>query len=125
MMYNISMCKNHLRVALLASVFISGVSLAGVPAIKKQCDICHLPHTMAGEALLRAPISELCVDCHQDRKPPGDHVVDVVPSMPVGNLPLDEGMMTCVTCHDPHGSAGFPKLLRDKPGRLCSHCHKM
>jgi len=122
-MYNILMSRALLVLAMVL-LGLGSVS-ARVPEIKKQCDICHISHAMGGGALLKAPLSELCLDCHQDRKSPGDHVVDITPSMPVGNLPLDDGIMTCVTCHDPHSSGEYPKMLRDKPGRLCSRCHKM
>jgi predicted CXXCH cytochrome family protein len=31
----------------------------------------------------------------------------------------------CATCHDPHGTAGYPKLLRKSKtfSELCFHCH--
>lgn len=121
--------------ALLICIALSAVTVAltaftasgesRLPAIKKDCGTCHLSHTMGGEALLRAPLSELCLECHPDRKSPAEHRVDMMPTMPVLNLPLEDGKMTCVTCHDPHGKEPFPKMLRARPSKLCGMCHKM
>ncbi|MDP2166874.1 MAG: cytochrome c3 family protein [Thermodesulfovibrionales bacterium] len=97
-----------------------------VPPIKKDCGSCHVSHKMATEVLLKSPLSELCAGCHPDRQAPNEHVVDIVPSMPVSNLPLsDSGKMTCITCHDPHGKGDFPKMLRARPSRICAYCHRM
>ena len=96
------------------------------PPIKKACDTCHISHTMGGKMLLKAPLSELCLDCHPDRVAPAEHKVDIVPSMDVERLPLDgEGRMTCVTCHDPHGTSGLARMLRVESSKLCRYCHKM
>ena len=97
-------------------------SASEIPEIKKECSICHLSHSMSGAILLNKPLSGLCLDCHADRKSPGDHIVDVVPSMDVRGLPLTEGKMTCVTCHDPHKDP-FGRMLRADPEKLCSICH--
>ena len=94
-----------------------------VPAIKMKCGTCHLSHDMAAMTPgLKKPVSELCFGCHKDRKPPGEHVVDVVPSMRVNDLPLTNGKMTCITCHDPHKNP-YGKLLRVSPQELCRRCH--
>lgn len=94
-----------------------------IPEIKKNCNICHLPHDTSGK-LLNAPLTELCLDCHSERRSPAEHKVDILPQMPVGNLPLYEGKITCITCHDPHGKGGFPSMLRERPRLICTKCHK-
>jgi predicted CXXCH cytochrome family protein len=96
---------------------------AEVPAIKKDCKICHGSHAMAGQILLNKPIVELCLDCHPDRKAPNEHKVDMKPSMDVEGLPLIESKMTCVTCHDPHKNP-HGMLLRAPAKDLCLVCHK-
>jgi predicted CXXCH cytochrome family protein len=54
---------------------------------------------------------------------PNEHTVDVIPSMDVGGLPLKEGKVTCVTCHDPHKNP-YSMLLRVPAKDLCLVCHK-
>ncbi len=91
------------------------------PAEKHECSYCHLT---SDKMQLKAPLAELCLECHSDRKSPNEHKVDILPSMKVVDLPLGkEGTMTCITCHDPHGKSGHPMLLRANPSEICSKCH--
>jgi predicted CXXCH cytochrome family protein len=118
-----------LFLTVLAAVLLSAGNAfpeEAVPPIKKDCRTCHISHDMGAGVLLKMPLSDLCIDCHSDRLPPYDHMVDIVPSMPVKNLPLDrEGRMTCITCHDPHGKSGLVRMLRAKPRDICKYCHQM
>lgn len=91
-----------------------------LPEIKKDCATCHRDITR-GPALHK-PLSSLCLDCHPDRDASSEHRVDIVPSMPVLRLPLVEGKITCITCHDPHANP-YGKLLRAPAKALCSRCH--
>ncbi|HYA32296.1 MAG TPA: cytochrome c3 family protein [Thermodesulfovibrionales bacterium] len=93
------------------------------PAEKHQCDNCHVFSDKSPGVVLKAPLSALCVGCHSGRTLSGEHIVDVVPSMKIDELPLSNGKMTCVTCHDPHEKSGYPKFLRVKPTDLCLKCH--
>lgn len=93
------------------------------PAEKHQCDYCHVFTDKSPGAALKAPLSGLCVGCHTGRTAAGEHVVDIVLAMKVDELPLSNGKMTCVTCHDPHEKSGQPKLLRVKQTELCLKCH--
>jgi predicted CXXCH cytochrome family protein len=95
-----------------------------LPAAKKDCGACHTAAApAAGNAALRKTLSDLCTDCHRDRMPPNEHRVDIVPAMPVKDLPLaDGGMMTCFTCHDPHRNP-YGGLLRKPETALCLSCH--
>lgn len=83
-----------------------------------MCTRCHNPHASANEALLRAKVNELCLDCHLRR-------ADSVPSryLPTIGLvednsrghpyqrhpvsgsgdPIRGGEMSCLSCHLPHG----------------------
>lgn len=95
----------------------------GVPEIKMACSACHGSHnTNVPEPLLVKPLSALCLGCHQDRTAPNEHVVDVVPKTKVQGLPLKDGKMTCVTCHDPHKNVNG-KMLRLPQKDLCLRCH--
>ena len=94
-----------------------------VPKIKKDCTICHGPHEKKkGSTLLIKPVEELCVTCHADRMSAKEHKVDIVPPMKVWNLPLLNGKITCITCHDPHKNA-YGRMLRMPESDLCLQCH--
>ncbi len=95
-----------------------------MPEIKKDCTACHTSHDVKkGTPALKKPVSELCIECHPDRKAPNEHKVDVVPKMKPEGLPLADGRMTCVTCHDPHDNK-YGSLLRMTENKLCLTCHK-
>ena len=94
-----------------------------MPEIKKDCAICHVPHSSGGMLALKEPVTQLCIGCHPDRKGSVEHKVDVVPPMPVPGLPLTEGRVTCITCHDPHTNNNG-KMLRISSEKLCLACHK-
>lgn len=103
-------------------VFTAAAHSEGPHLKNKDCGICHVSHM--GGTLLREPLSGLCIGCHPDRVK-ADHAVDIVPSMDVGELPLDkEGRMTCATCHEPHNREGVESMLRAEPEKLCGQCHK-
>lgn len=97
-------------------------SAVHAPQIKSDCNICH--DTKSARLPLKSPLSGLCLGCHPGWGPPTGHIVDLVPSMEVNGLPLQDGRMTCVTCHDPHGKAGFGKMLRAKADEICHRCHQ-
>jgi predicted CXXCH cytochrome family protein len=93
-----------------------------LPASKQDCSLCHTGAAGKGPGALRKGLSALCLDCHPDRVAPAEHKVDIVPPMAVKALPLFEGAMTCVTCHDPHANP-YGTLLRKPEAELCLSCH--
>jgi len=93
-----------------------------LPDVKKDCATCHLPTGTAKVGELKKKLSALCLDCHGDRKAPVEHKVDIVPTMEVRGLPLTDGTITCITCHDPHANT-HGSMLRMKNGDLCLVCH--
>jgi len=108
-------------------LFFAAAALSGqrtvehpLPESKTDCSRCH-PDGGTGPGL-RKKLSELCIDCHRDRTAPAEHKVDIVPTMDVHGLPLTDGRITCVTCHDPHRNP-FGSLLRRKHTDLCLSCH--
>ena len=122
------------RVAILVSLALLAAGCAGtsrpsaaadgfpLPGVKKDCTTCHVPAGPSGTGALRKGLSDLCTDCHRDRVPPQEHKVDIVPTMPVKDLPLTDGRMTCFTCHDPHRNP-HGGLLRKPETELCLSCH--
>jgi len=83
-----------------------------------QCRECHSPHkpvvrpefTTVGNRRMDA-VSAACTTCHQDTA-----ASFTLPS----HHPVREGGVSCVSCHDPHGSDGVRQLARvDR----CISCH--
>jgi len=85
---------------------------------KVACVECHSVHAAKSpgqKALLKtASVSQLCVQCHQDK-----HLA----LARTAHMPLREGGMTCVDCHDPHGTATPHNLKAATTNELCLTCH--
>lgn len=81
-----------------------------------SCTSCHSVHSFETEAsLLKVAQPKLCYTCHTDVKPafvqPFHHRVD-------------EGLMTCSDCHDPHGTFEEKQLKSTADQNLvCTKCH--
>jgi predicted CXXCH cytochrome family protein len=90
------------------------------------CVACHDPHATNHQFMLHKPVNELCVSCH-----PG--LAGITRGHPVGGHPVagpDERRrkgreLSCVSCHDPHGTP-HPDLLFETylGGQFCRKCHK-
>jgi DmsE family decaheme c-type cytochrome len=80
------------------------------------CNSCHSVHAFHSEAnLLKVSQPKLCYGCHTDIKPafaqPFHHKVD-------------EGLMNCSDCHDPHGTFKAKGLRSSVAGdAVCVKCH--
>jgi predicted CXXCH cytochrome family protein len=83
-----------------------------------HCHVASTTPTAAGTipyTPLRRTIRSLCLQCHEthlDYFSPG-HLDRVVPQrmrsvVKEAGLPLQDGRITCVTCHNPHGVETFP-----------------
>ncbi|MEW6746470.1 MAG: cytochrome c3 family protein [Planctomycetota bacterium] len=81
-----------------------------------SCMICHAAHSSKEPALLKAGAIRTCLPCHEMQRhghPLGADRID----------PRTGQGITCVTCHDPHGT-DFPYQLRGDQSRgLCLECH--
>ena len=107
-------------------VLMTGILFTGnvFSAQKHECSYCHVTSDKTVQQQLKPPLSELCAECHPDRRSPNEHKVDIVPSMKVVEFSLSkEGKITCATCHDPHETGGYPMLLRASQETLCFRCH--
>lgn len=62
----------------------------------------------------RSQINATCLGCHQTEA--------AQLSMPYHH-PLREGKMSCVDCHDPHGSTSGRNLRMSNVNELCMSCH--
>jgi predicted CXXCH cytochrome family protein len=95
-----------------------------LPQIKKDCTICHQPAGAHSVGNLKKPLSDLCLECHRDRRSPNEHKVDIPARTEVKGLPLFDGKITCLTCHDPHANT-YGSMLRMTAGDLCMVCHPL
>jgi len=80
------------------------------------CSDCHNPmvkNSLNG-ALVRSTISETCFNCHQQQR---------ADFHKRSHMPLPEGKMSCVDCHNPHGSSTRPLLKGDTVNDVCYTCH--
>ena len=66
----------------------------------------------------------LCYRCHTDHKYKINHPMNVPlkENMKKTDLPLYNGLITCLSCHEPH-VAKRPYLLRKESTGLCLSCH--
>ena len=80
------------------------------------CTSCHSVHDAKGEGMVKAESEmQVCASCHQN----------VVTKLNRFNhMPVREGLMSCSSCHNPHGSANT-KLLNagTTTQEACVSCH--
>lgn len=80
------------------------------------CSDCHNPMArFSREGLLRKEsVTETCYACHAQQR---------AEFRRRSHMPLPEGKMSCVDCHNPHGSVTRPLLAADTANALCYRCH--
>jgi DmsE family decaheme c-type cytochrome len=81
-----------------------------------SCIACHSPHHAQTKlTLLIKPQPALCYSCHQDKQAEF--------AMPFHHR-VDEGLIQCTDCHNPHGTVQ-PKQLRTSAqlNFICYKCH--
>jgi DmsE family decaheme c-type cytochrome len=80
------------------------------------CSDCHNPMEKASvnSLLAKQSIVETCVQCHQQQR----HEF-----MKRSHMPVLEGKMSCVDCHNPHGTVTRPLLKADSVNDVCYTCH--
>ncbi len=95
------------------------------PGQEAACLKCHHPHDK------KPHTTELCLSCHKDRKAT-HHEKNLIALLKQNegqafkNLVLEEGKLSCATCHDPHNFANVEKYLRPRQEDIkgvCKLCH--
>ncbi len=71
------------------------------PAAAGECVECHEMHRSEYPALLKMPVVELCIECHEEAE-------DLSQPAHAGDQ-----ANRCTVCHDPHFGEGM--LLRSQP----------
>jgi len=81
-----------------------------------SCIGCHSVHAGGDpEHLLKAAQPQLCFQCHTDIKPQF--------AMPFHHK-VEEGLVQCTDCHDPHGTFGKNALKSSaQQDAVCTKCH--
>jgi len=80
------------------------------------CSDCHNPmaNYSARGLEARASINETCFQCHKTQRAQFTRR---------SHMPLLEGKITCVDCHNPHGSTTEPLIKADSVNEVCFTCH--
>ncbi len=129
-----------MKTKLIALLLLCAVAVALVYALSDRahvflssdCIMCHVDEDN-DPANIRPFLANACEDCHRDVKETQSHPTNVYASMPIPkDMPLTDGMITCVTCHFVHPKKG-KQLLEDhyflrrlvKGPLFCSICHEL
>jgi len=81
-----------------------------------SCTDCHNPMArLSPEGVLaKNSINEVCATCHQDIRDKFNRR---------SHMPLPEGQMSCVDCHNPHGTLTADLIKTDTVNETCYACH--
>src|SRR3546814_6528048 len=64
--------------------------------------------------MAKQSINETCATCHRDIRQQFNRR---------SHMPLPEGQMACVDCHNPHGTINVALLKTDTVNETCYQCH--
>lgn len=80
------------------------------------CGDCHNPmaNVSANNLLARNDVNETCFLCHKEQRAQFQRR---------SHMPLLEGKMTCIDCHNPHGSNTHAMLKTPTVNENCYQCH--
>jgi predicted CXXCH cytochrome family protein len=105
-------CHKKIKEQMATSVSVHPIKAGG-----GRCTICHEPHQSPNAHLLKGNINAVCSKCHtghaQFGHPIGSNVID----------PRTKEPLTCISCHDPHGTQQRMTLRADPQRALCMECH--
>lgn len=80
------------------------------------CTDCHNPMArLSPEGVLaNSSVNQVCAGCHQDIRNKFNRR---------SHMPLPEGQMSCVDCHNPHGTLNASLIKTDTVNETCYTCH--
>ena len=81
-----------------------------------SCSSCHSIHNFKSEKnqLKTAEITETCNGCHMEQK---------AQIQRTSHHPIREGLMSCASCHNPHGTLTPKMISANSVNDLCYQCH--
>jgi DmsE family decaheme c-type cytochrome len=81
-----------------------------------SCSDCHNPMAKVSSSglLKKESINETCLTCHKQQR---------AEFSKRSHMPVLEGKMTCVDCHNPHGSTSAAMVKTDSINETCYQCH--
>ena len=90
------------------------------PFAASMCVSCHNPHQTNTYKLTKMAIPALCFQCHN-----AERIMGGFQSHPMFTVisPFDGKMVTCLSCHNPHGNEN-ERMWRRPKQFLCLGCHK-
>jgi len=101
------------------------------PTAVGNCTLCHDPHSSDWPALEQMHPTELCINCHNDKKS-GSHVIAGFfgkghPVRAARNPLKEERPFSCAGCHNPHAGKTQNLLNNDYSNQAsyCQTCHKL
>lgn len=111
---------------------VHGLSDRAHMFLSSECIMCHVDEKN-DPGNIKPFLTNACEDCHRNVKETQSHPTDVYATIPVPkDMPLTDGMLTCITCHYVHPKKG--KQLIEKHYLLrrlvrgplfCSICHEL
>jgi DmsE family decaheme c-type cytochrome len=78
------------------------------------CASCHTVHKQKDKVRDKAQQAEVCYTCHKQQRADANKL---------SHHPMNEGKVTCSSCHNPHGSTGPKQLVKNNVNETCYTCH--
>ncbi len=79
------------------------------------CVNCHTVHVAKDPVLAKKTQPFVCFACHAPQR---------AESLQYSHHPIQEGLVSCSDCHNPHGSAGPYALKEFSVNETCYNCHQ-
>lgn len=79
-----------------------------------SCATCHKVHQSQSAVPAGLESTKLCLSCHLEKR---------AQIAQRSHHPLNEGLMTCTDCHNPHGSDTVALLAKSSVNETCIECH--
>ena len=79
------------------------------------CVNCHTVHVAKDPVLVKKTQPEVCFACHAQQR---------AESFEYSHHPIQEGLVVCSDCHNPHGSPGPHSLNEFSVNETCYNCHQ-